>query len=376
MNILTPYSKRLAGFSLVEMAIVILIAGIMMSAGITLLNAKTAAAQMEATRSHQETIKQALINYLGKYNRLPCPATTSTGLEDRPATPSPVPPCTSYSGIVPYQILGLERAVALDGWENFIDYVVSPPPNPIPTAPPFNGWLYTYSQTPTLPPLCSPTIPLCSNNPGLAFLQTNTLGQINATVNGASLNIAASLISHGKNGYGAVNIKGGKNDFLTTAGTDEKLNINISPASSVIAIVKRDISDTPAGNAFDDMVMTLSANDLIGPLLANGTFQSAQTALSQANNIVLGVVGTQQPCPLISNPAIGNGCVSPAYYYTVPASPLVGVSALGVIYSPATSYIDATSSSASAAYTLTAGDNSTKSVSINELKGILLRTGF
>jgi prepilin-type N-terminal cleavage/methylation domain-containing protein len=355
----TPHQQRkqLHGFSLVEMAIVILIAGIMMGAGLSLLSVKQAAAQADVTQKHQETIKQALINYLVQKKRLPCPG-DNTGTElTRSAT---LPTCPSYSGIVPYKELGLERTVALDGWENFIAYVVSPTPSALST-PPFNAWLYTYGIA----------APQGTSNPSQSFWPSNTLGGITAKVNGTDTpGMVAALISYGKNGFGAVNIKGGTND-LSAAGADETQNITLTTPNTVF---KRDTSDTPTGNAFDDVVMILSANDLTGPLISNGTFQSTQAALTQANNIVLGAIGKQNICPG------ADGCTSPGYYYTVPASPPAGVSDLGVLYTTTpintTSYIDATSSSASAAYTLTASDGSTKLVSINELHGILLRTGF
>ena len=124
METLIPQRKRLAGFSLVEMAIVILIAGIMMGAGLSLLSVKQEAAKWDATQKHQEAIKQALINYLGKNKRLPCPvdpAAPTTGIEGRSPTAPTLPICISYFGVVPYATLELERSVALDGWENYID---------------------------------------------------------------------------------------------------------------------------------------------------------------------------------------------------------------------------------------------------------------
>ena len=379
MNILTPYSKRFAGFSLVEMAIVILIAGIMMGAGLSLLAVKQAAAQADVTQKHQETIKQALINYLGKNKRLPCPAiiiTTPTphvtGAEDRSGT-SPAP-CAQYSGIVPYQELGLERAVALDGWENFIDYVVSPPPT--------TSWLMSYNVT------ASP--PTVTNSVSSAFWPSNNAGSITANVNGATIspNIVASLISHGKNGLGAINIKGVQNLPLPT-GTDELQNTKPISGPPINTVFKRDATDsTTGGGAFDDIVMILSANDLTGPLIANGTLQSnAQAALSQANDIVIGnIVASKLPCP---DP--NNSCTSPDNYYKVskkssstPSFPFAtppNVAAWGVSYAalvvagvPTDVYLSSTAVSPNTAttmYTLTAGDGSAKSVLIGELRGIL-----
>lgn len=349
MGLLTTYNKQHNGFSLIEMAIVLLISGILMGAGLSLLSIKQAAAQIKATQTNQEAIKQALINYLGKYQRLPCPATSISGAEDR----SSGSPCKQYSGIVPYAELGLDRSVALDGWENFIDYVVSPTSNP---APPYNAWLYKYG---------APGSNTVTTNSKLAFWPSNTAGSLNVTGNSTLSGIVVALISHGKNGYGAFNTKGGINNS-SAAGTDEKQNINPITGTPANTVVKRDASDTPTGNAFDDVVMTLSANDLIGPLIESGTLQSNyQAALIQANNIVLAYISGHW--------ASTSYCAN--YKYVVPSPSLVSfpsdLTALGISYSNSISYIYLCSSGT--AYTLTAGDGTTKVVSAAELEGILIR---
>lgn len=390
MNTLTPHRKRLAGFSLVEMAIVILIAGIMMGAGLPLLAVKQEAAKWDVTKKNQEAIKQALINYLGKNRRLPCPG-DSTGAElGRNAAP---PPCPSYTGIVPYKELGLDRAAALDGWENFTTYVVSPNitlPVPLVPAPLLTtAWLYTYNSATASN--SSPYIYTQTTNPAnpgpiaavdLAFWPSTSTGGIKVTSDGTNTiadpvnatGAAVVLISYGKNGYGANNVKG-KNAPPPAANTYEVQNA----ASSVVTagVIKRDSTET-----FDDIVMMLSASDLTGPLIANGTLPSnAQAALSQANDIVMGsIVASRAPycpptltCP-VPDPYTG-------YFYLVPTSMTStppNVAAWGVTYtSGAATTINATLPAAGNAYTLTAGDGATKAVSVGELRGILTRgAGF
>jgi len=348
MGSLTIYNKQYNGFSLIEMAIVLLISGIMMGAGLSLLALKQNAAQVKATQTNQETIKQALINYLGTNNRLPCPATSIGGTEDR----SSGSPCKQYSGIVPYATLGLDRPVALDGWENFIDYAVSPTPNA--SSPPYNAWLYTYGTS------SSNTV---TTIPNRAFWPTNTAGSLNVTGNSTLSGIVVALISHGKNGYGAFNTKGGINDS-SAAGTDEKQNI---PPISGNTVVKRDTTDSTAGGgAFDDVVMVLSANDLTGPLIANGTLQSnPQNALIQANNIVIGtILGGRNSTGWCGN-----------YKFAMPSSGSIVFPTPDISY---TNYLGSniyacSSPSNSPAYTLVAGDGTKKTVSIAELQGIIIQ---
>lgn len=447
MRTLITQRNRLAGFSLVELAIVLLITTILMSAGLGLLTLKREASQREATQKKQEAIKQALINYLGLNKRLPCPGiptlVPSDGKEDR-NTAAATPPCNRFFGIVPYQELGLDKTAVLDGWENFITYVVSP--NTIaavlpPATPSYTtSWLYSFSAT-INDSSHTPGSPLVI--PNLAFWPSSSTGGI--TITDGTTNIAdptkatgavVTLISYGKNGYGAFNVKGVQNDYLSAAvGDDEKQNADpaklITPTTPPKAtVVKRDTTDvTTGGGAFDDIVMMLSANDFTGPLIANGTLQSsAQAALSQANDAVIGNILALRTCnptasctqttttssmctsyvpgptvctdppacttyipgPLVCGSSIPgtSGCsqYSSACSYSIPATASVTFAALpnvavwGVSYNQVATTIYATTYlpiTATSAYTLTAGDGSIKTVSIQELQGILARAaGF
>src|SRR5450830_1068030 len=391
MNTPIPQKMRFSGFTLVEMAIVIMIASVMLSAGLSLLTVKMNAARFEATQKHQEAIKQALINYLGQYKRLPCPADpTITGKEVRTASP-----CLSYSGIVPYYELGLDRGVALDGWENFITYVVSP--NPITTAlpittpptPPWTtAWLYTYSTAP-------PNTSQYTANGATAFWPSTSTGGITVaqTVDPSASSTlpliadpanttgaAVVLISYGKNGFGAINFKGVKNLPPPPVDLDEIKNISpvttASPWSAIV--VKRDTTDstTAVGGSFDDIVMILSANDLTGPLIASGTLQSsAQAALSQANDIVMGnIVASKTSCSTYPTPALTVCKNGTGYFYTIPSGALSfppSVTAWGLGVTPSALYLDInytipTPVGSATAYTITSGDGAQKTVLTSE----------
>jgi prepilin-type N-terminal cleavage/methylation domain-containing protein len=429
--------KHLAGFSLIEMAIVILITGILMVAGLSLLKVKQDAAQAEATLKHQEAIKQALINYLGKNKRLPCPGNIS-GAELRPdPTPASLPPCSQYSGIVPYQELGLDRSVALDGWENFISYVVThninpAPPSTQPTSPPIQqpapapllttAWLYTYDSITTsgTPPHTKTTRTNPANTwsiipnpptpwpifPDSAFWPSTSTGGITVTdgTNAIADPVKATgavvvLISYGRNGYGAFNIKGSTND-ATAAGADEKTNatpITGTAPALTAKVIKRDATDsTSGGGAFDDIVMLLSAQDLVGPLVANGTLQaSSQAALKQANNIVLGGIATfsfSKGCggaPKIYVPTFADLVAFPNNAWGVTYQPILAPQTAGncidfsSLSTTATNAYSTTGTTTSGvnylqntAYVLTAGDGSYKIVTINELAGIITNSNL
>ena len=107
-------SNREAGFTLVELSVVIVIIGLLATMGLSALNVQQANAAVSATKKNQETIKDALIGYLGKNKRLPCPAADELGGLDLTARNSGTSPpnCKTSFGLVPYAELGLPRSVA------------------------------------------------------------------------------------------------------------------------------------------------------------------------------------------------------------------------------------------------------------------------
>lgn len=134
-----PPPARPAGFSLVELAIVVLIVSILLTMGLAAFSVQVDTVALSATQKKQETIKDALIAYLRTNRRLPCPETTAiagntpTGTETRLTANDPTTQCASFWGTIPFATLGLSREAALDGYGNFFSYFVSSsasPPSP------------------------------------------------------------------------------------------------------------------------------------------------------------------------------------------------------------------------------------------------------
>ena len=97
--------KRQTGFTLVELAVVVLLIGIIASMGITALKSQLASAAFSATKKKEDVIKDALIAYLAKNKRLPCPAVDILGGLDAASSvrSNTLPPnCTTNFGLVPY----------------------------------------------------------------------------------------------------------------------------------------------------------------------------------------------------------------------------------------------------------------------------------
>ncbi|MEO7727687.1 MAG: prepilin-type N-terminal cleavage/methylation domain-containing protein, partial [Burkholderiales bacterium] len=120
--------KLARGFSLVEVAVVVAIGLILLSLGLTAINAQLGSASYSLTKKRSEAVKDALVSYLGANKRLPCPyapvpGTAVTGIAP-PQTVAVPPACPQVFGTVPFATLGLTRETAEDGWGNLLSYQI------------------------------------------------------------------------------------------------------------------------------------------------------------------------------------------------------------------------------------------------------------
>lgn len=100
-------SKKLGnkGFSLIELSFVLIIAGLLISVGVGVMNSLTKRSKMAREKAAIETIKNSLISYGLSHGRLPCPDTDSDGAENCPVSNCGAPPCN-----LPYIDLSLSAA--------------------------------------------------------------------------------------------------------------------------------------------------------------------------------------------------------------------------------------------------------------------------
>lgn len=296
-------TKQQSGFTLVELAVVVFLIGMIATMGLTALKAQLVSASTNATKKKQDTIKDALVAYLAKNKRLPCPAVNSLGGGDaasdvRTAT-SPPPNCITNFGIVPYAELGLPKSAALDGWENFFTYAVSP------------KWTATFNPVANCTPAdyagmsktCSAANAFNVGNPGQITVNDRMASTSAAVIiadptTGTPPGAVVVLISHGANGCGAYTAKGTPNDS-TSCGADETINIpnlsappgSIAPAGGLFQRSYTDKSDPPGG-AFDDVVTWLNPSDLLNTLIKDRALQSPYGQFAdQVANIREWVVG-------------------------------------------------------------------------------------
>ena len=111
--------RRHAGFTLVELAVVIAILGLVLGAFLAPLRAQIDAARIREAERTLEEIREALVGYAITRGALPCPDVVSDGVDGvAPAACAG----TSLAGVLPYQTLGVARA---DPWGRLYGYRVT-----------------------------------------------------------------------------------------------------------------------------------------------------------------------------------------------------------------------------------------------------------
>lgn len=224
MRTLPIPSYRQSGFSLAELAIVLLIVALLLGGLLPALSGKLDQQRRNDTRKQLDEISAALLGYAASQQppRLPCPAspTIATGSAN-----AGVANCTLTSGVAPWATLGTSET---DAW----------------------GRRFTYSVT------SSVAGPFTTS---FSLVSTGNLNVLNkAGGNNIATSVPAVLVSHGPNGKGAYTPQG--TQIATSADADEAENSN-SNATFV---------SHESTTAFDDLVIWLSPNTLFNRMVAAG----------------------------------------------------------------------------------------------------------
>jgi len=123
----TPLRRPVAGFTLTELAVVLLIVGLLLGGLLHTLSVQVEQRNRDDTRRQLEEARDLLIAFALVNGRLPCPAApNATGDESPPGGGT----CTnSYNGFLPGRAIGAtpvdSSGYALDAWGNRIRYAVS-----------------------------------------------------------------------------------------------------------------------------------------------------------------------------------------------------------------------------------------------------------
>jgi len=231
-----------AGFTLVEMAIVLVIVGLLLGGLLMPLSTQVEQRRISETQKALDEIREALIGFAASHvdaiNHpfLPCPdktvaggvGTPNDGQEDR----NVVGTCVVSEGNLPWATLSVADA---DSWGNRFHYRV--------TA--------AFSNSATGFTLA---------NSGDITVQSSAIGGT-----AVATNVPVAVLSYGKNGFGATNFSGGINPAPTSA---DELENTAGVATTFVSHIRTDVS-APAGE-FDDIVTWISPNTLYNRMISAG----------------------------------------------------------------------------------------------------------
>lgn len=114
-----------SGFSLIEMAIVLMILGIIGGMSLHLFTAQLHRAAYLKTRENQEYALTAIAAFVEKNRRFPCPADPKAmGLEYGIEPKERKCPTAKAEGILPFRTLGISEVFAKDGFKRWMTYVI------------------------------------------------------------------------------------------------------------------------------------------------------------------------------------------------------------------------------------------------------------
>lgn len=236
--------KRQSGFTLIEIAIVLVIFGLVLSALLLPLQAQRDQAFLAQTNATLDNSRQALLGFAQRNGRLPCPATnfgTATFPDDTgTSNPNGSGPCNQLVGFLPAATLGIQptdaQGFALDGWNNRIRYAVTNA----------NASAFTTNNAMN-------TLAITALTPDLRVCATSTAASCTATIH---LSNEAVVIVYST----------GASFQLGTGGADENANLDNNNV-----FVSHDATAAAAPNGeFDHMVTWISPYVLYNAMIQAG----------------------------------------------------------------------------------------------------------
>lgn len=238
--------KHTHGFTLIELAIVLVIMTILIGGLAVPLSAQIQARRIAETSKIMEEAREAIIGYAMTHTadpedsrHLPCPDITGDGREDRDVAGfcTPVAGVIAPTGFLPWVDLGV---ASQDAWGNRLRYAVVAD-----LASRAVGFT-TAPVPPAVPP--APTLVTCSTN--ACAVDAPDVAD----------DLALVLVSHGPNGWGAQNINNPPGTLQAAPnGPDETANLDTDRIYVSRAPTTRDA----AAGEFDDRLSWISLPQLI-----------------------------------------------------------------------------------------------------------------
>jgi prepilin-type N-terminal cleavage/methylation domain-containing protein len=220
---------RTAGFTLIELAVVIFILALMLAGFLVPLATQVDQRNISDTQKTLEDIKEALVGFAMANGRLPRPAVSATNGTERAACVSDA----NCTGFIPWTALGVPK---LDAWGKISHYSVTP----------------AFADAPfTLTSSGSKTVRTRDSSGSLVNLATN---------------VPAVVFSSGKNNWGTGDTGNLFADPSTTNADEDSNN------AATTTFISRTITDNTVapGGEFADVVTFLSVNILFNRMVAAG----------------------------------------------------------------------------------------------------------
>lgn len=224
---------RNRGFSLIELAIVLLIATLILGGMLIPFSAQIQRQRIATTQKTLDEIKEAIIGFAVINKRLPRPATDSTNGTSKATCPA----AADCTGFIPWATLGVNK---IDAWGKLIRYSVHPDLATGVTFPPTTATGYKTIQT--------------RDGSG-------------ALVNEAQ-NVPVVLLSYGVRNHGTSESGVALTDDSST-NTDEDTNNTASYTAPTTFITRVATDNTAApGGEFDDIVVWISTEVILNKMIA------------------------------------------------------------------------------------------------------------
>ena len=258
------------GFNLAELAVVLVIVGILLAGALIPLATQLEVKSIADTQRGIEQVKEAIFGFTQSNGRVPCPATPTiaTGVTNAGVEQMSGNNCATTYGVVPWVTLGITET---DAWGRRYSYWVD---NAFGDAIASNttqgSGQATCSYASLSPAPTQSSFAICSEG-GFTIRTRATDHSFTATAQ----KIPLVIISHGKNGNGAY-LPSGTKTTVSGALSDEASNATSTSTtfySRTATPTASDCDDTTSGKSFcefDDIVAWITSYSLVTRVISAG----------------------------------------------------------------------------------------------------------
>ncbi len=263
-----------AGFSLVELAVVMAIVAFLLGSLMYTLSAQTEQRSFEEARRRVEQARELVIAFAIINGRLPCPATSTSNGDEAPtgggACTGYLPDGANTTGFLPATAIGFRpvdsSGFAIDPWGHRLRYAVAStataPSGSTGCTTPSNPAAFTTAATlkaSTNSIACVPlNLVICSASQNTNSGAPPSCGTFGVTGDARAVTNQRTVV--------AVIFAPGKNTVAATGGADESENID----NDGVFVWHEPRPTGASGGEFDDYLIWISAGELYGRLIAAG----------------------------------------------------------------------------------------------------------